>query len=143
MHRLHIAHGVRSFRESVKYSLLSTPHQDVFTPNIVAATEENARRDARLTAGRVYLIDFETCRQFEHGPGVQTAVPLPNTHVDPPLGMKSFDPFSWDVYCLGMTLEFMVQVRRLGGRGMCYCRLTGSSFVYRVCSLMHARRDYP
>ena len=98
MHRLHIAHGVCSFRESVEYSLLSTPLQDIFTPNIVAATEENARRDARLTAGRVYLIDLETCRQFEHGPGVQTAVPLLDTHVIPPLEMTAFDPFSWDVY---------------------------------------------
>ena len=120
MHRLHIAHGVCSFRESVEYSLLSTPLQDIFTPNIVAATEENARRDARLTAGRVYLIDFETCRQFEHGPGVQTAVPLMDTHVIPPLEMTVFDPFSWDVYCLGETLEVVVEVGLLAtlARGM-------------------------
>lgn len=78
----------------------------------MAATEEDAARDARLTAGRVYLIDFETCQQFAHGPGVQPAVPLPNTHVVPPLGMKTFDPFSWDVYCLGKTLEIMLQVRK-------------------------------
>ncbi|PIL34816.1 hypothetical protein GSI_02603 [Ganoderma sinense ZZ0214-1] len=91
MHRLHVAHG------------------DIFAPNVVAATEEDARRDARLTVGRVYLIDFETSQQFERGPGVQTAVPLPNTHVVPPLNMKVFDPFSWDVYCLGVTLEVLVQ----------------------------------
>ncbi len=86
-------------------------------PNVVAATAQDAQRDARLTAGRVYLIDFETCRQFAHGPGVQTAVPLPDTHVIPPLGMKTFDPFSWDAYCLGMTLEGMVEVRSLVRRG--------------------------
>ncbi|KAM5536289.1 hypothetical protein V8D89_010066, partial [Ganoderma adspersum] len=93
MHRLHIAHG------------------DIYAPNVVAATKQDAKRDARLTTGRVYLIDFETCRQFEHGPGVQTAVLLHNTHVVPPLGMKTFDPFSWDVYCLrlGRTLEIMLQ----------------------------------
>ncbi|PIL34802.1 hypothetical protein GSI_02589 [Ganoderma sinense ZZ0214-1] len=84
-------------------------HGDIFAFNVVSATAKDARLDARLTAGRVYLIDFESCQQFEHGPGVQDPVPLPNTHVDPPLAMKSFDPFSWDVYCLGMTLEFMVQ----------------------------------
>ncbi|PIL34804.1 hypothetical protein GSI_02591 [Ganoderma sinense ZZ0214-1] len=95
LHRLRIAHG------------------DIFEPNAVAATETDAKRDPRLTAGRVYLIDFESCQQFEHGPGVQTAVPLPNTHVEPPLGMKSFDPFSWDVYCLGMTLEYITQRRFL------------------------------
>ncbi|KAM5541271.1 hypothetical protein V8D89_005200 [Ganoderma adspersum] len=91
MHRLRIAHG------------------DIFTPNVVAAIEEDVQRDARLKAGRVYLIDFETCRQFEHGPGVQTAVPLMDTHVVAPLEMTSFDPFSWDVYCLGETLEVMVE----------------------------------
>ncbi|PIL34770.1 hypothetical protein GSI_02557 [Ganoderma sinense ZZ0214-1] len=85
--------------------------QDIYTHNVVGATERDAGRDPRLAAGRVYLIDFETCRQFEHGPGVQTAVPLPNTHVVPPLGMTTFDPFSWDVYCLGRTLEGIVQER--------------------------------
>ncbi|KAM5541247.1 hypothetical protein V8D89_005176 [Ganoderma adspersum] len=91
MHRLCIAHG------------------DIYAPNVVAATEEDAKRDARLTVGRVYLIVFETCEQFEHGPGVQTAVLLPSPHVVPLLGMKTFDPFSWDVYCLGRTLEIMLQ----------------------------------
>ena len=83
----------------------------MFYYNVVAATAEDARLDARLTAGRVYLIDFESCQQFEHGPGVQTAVQLPNTQVRPPLDMKSFDPFSWDVYCLGATLEDILDVR--------------------------------
>lgn len=86
------------------------PSQDLFTPNVVGATEADAKRDSRLKAGRAYLIDFETCRQFEHGPGVQAAVPLPNTHVIPPLKMKTFDPFSWDVYCLGETLDGIVRV---------------------------------
>ena len=85
----------------------------MFTPNVVAALEQDARRDPRLTAGRVYLIDFETSGQFEHGPGVQTAVPLLDTHVVPPLGMTAFDPFSWDVYCLGRTLEVITEVRAL------------------------------
>nr|VWO95311.1 N/A [Ganoderma boninense] len=67
-----------------------------------------AKRHPQLTAGRVYLIDFESSQQFEHGPGVQTAVPLPNTHVNPPLGMKSLNLFSWDVFCLGRMLEYMV-----------------------------------
>ncbi|PIL34796.1 hypothetical protein GSI_02583 [Ganoderma sinense ZZ0214-1] len=93
MHRLRIAHG------------------DIFTPNLVAATEDDAKRDARLTAGRVYLIDFESSRKFAHGPGIQTAVPLPDTHVIPPRGMTTFDPFSWDVYCLGLSFEAMVEER--------------------------------
>ena len=89
------------------------PPQDIFERNVVAATEDDARRFPQLTAGRVYLIDFESCKQFEHGLGVQTAVPLPNTQVPPPLDMKSFDPFSWDVFCLGETLEFMFEVRSM------------------------------
>ncbi|PIL34783.1 hypothetical protein GSI_02570 [Ganoderma sinense ZZ0214-1] len=88
---------------------LRIAHMDIFSYNVVAAIADDAARDARLKAGRVYLIDFESCQQFEHGPGVQTAVPLPGTHVAPPLKMKSFDPFSWDVYCLGRTLEDITQ----------------------------------
>nr|VWO99431.1 Uncharacterized protein [Ganoderma boninense] len=88
---------------------LRIAHMDIYEPNVVAATANDARFDARLTAGRVYLIDFESCQQFAHGPGVQTAVPLPDTHLDPPLDMTSFDPFSWDVFCLGMTLEFLTE----------------------------------
>ena len=61
----------------------------------------------------MYLIDFESCRQFERGPGVQTAIPLPDTHVVPPLGMTTFDPFSWDVYCLGLTFGAMIEVSLL------------------------------
>ncbi|KAM5541239.1 hypothetical protein V8D89_005168 [Ganoderma adspersum] len=90
--------------------LLHIMHGDIYAPNVVAATEEDAKRDARLTAGRVYLIEFETCEQFEYGPGVQTAVPLPNTHVVLPLGMKTFDPCSWDVYCFGGTLDIILQL---------------------------------
>ncbi|KAM5541283.1 hypothetical protein V8D89_005212 [Ganoderma adspersum] len=88
---------------------LRISHGDIFEPNVLAATEDDAKRDVRLTAGGVYLIDFESCRQFEHGPGVQTAVPLQDAHVKPPLDVKTFDPFSWDVYCLGRTLEVMVR----------------------------------
>ncbi|TBU22170.1 hypothetical protein BD311DRAFT_676702 [Dichomitus squalens] len=88
---------------------LRIAHGGVFGCNVVAATEEDAQRDMRVTAGKVYLIDFESCRQFALGPGVQGAVPVPPAHIRPPLGLKSFDPFSWDVYCLGATLEVILQ----------------------------------
>ena len=78
---------------------------------MVAATEDDALRDGRVTAGKVYLIDFESCRQFALGPGAQGAVPVPPAHVKPPLGMKSFDPFSWDIYCLGATLAVILEVK--------------------------------
>ena len=90
--------------------------KDIFEPNVVAATERDAQRDTRLTAGRVYLIDFESCRQFERGPGAQAAVTLPPAHVKPPHGMKCLDPFSWDIYCLGATLEAILDVRNLGSK---------------------------
>ena len=83
----------------------------MFGRNVVAATEEDALRDTRVTAGKVYLIDFESCRQFTLGPGTQGAVSLPPAHVKPPLGIKSLDPFSWDVYCLGAALEDILDVR--------------------------------
>nr|VWP02203.1 Mannitol 1-phosphate dehydrogenase [Ganoderma boninense] len=105
------------------------PFQDMFYYNAVAARAVDASRDARLTAGRVYLIDFESCQQFEHGPGVQTAVPLPNTQVPPPLDMKSFDPYSWDVFCLGETLEFMFESKFL------HAPAEGLPWIPRLCLL--------
>lgn len=62
---------------------------------------------------RLYIIDFNISRQFALGPGVQRAITLPGAQLEPPNGLEHFDPYSWDVYCAGRTLEFIAEVRRI------------------------------
>ena len=62
---------------------------------------------------RVYVIDFNTSKQLTLGPGVQPAITLPPTQVPPPNGLRHFDPYSWDVYCLGRLFQDVMQVRWL------------------------------
>ncbi|KAI0350791.1 hypothetical protein OH77DRAFT_1005117 [Trametes cingulata] len=84
-------------------------HLDICNGNILMATEYEARADARLVAGRVYLIDFETSRQLGAGPGVQGTIPVPPAQIKPPPGIERVDPYSWDIYCLGKLFERMAK----------------------------------
>ncbi|KAI0350787.1 hypothetical protein OH77DRAFT_1506857 [Trametes cingulata] len=121
-------------------------HLDICNGNVLIATEYDVQADAQLEVGRVYIIDFQNARRFSAGPGVQCAIPLPSAQFKPPSGMDCFDPYSWDVYCLGKLFEQMAKlvfwgrkgaypwiVRRLmqwmvgneqGCRGVCRCRPT-------------------
>ena len=56
------------------------------------------------------MIDFGTSRQLTLGPGVHNAITLPPTQIPPPNGLKHFDPYSWDVYCLGYVFEDLMEV---------------------------------
>ena len=60
--------------------------------------------------GKVYIIDFDTSRRFEKGPGHQHAIDLPECACKPPPGVTRFDPYSWDVYCTGKLFEFNCEV---------------------------------
>lgn len=63
-----------------------------------------------LQTGRVYLIDYERSAHYPEGPGRQPAVPLPVTATKPPVEMKSFDPYAWDMYCVGTMLDITLRV---------------------------------
>ena len=76
------------------------------------ATEEHVAHFKELEAGKAYVIDFDRSRRFGRGPGSQTAVDLPATGQYPPLDMKRFDPYSWDVYCVGKMFEWIAKVCR-------------------------------
>lgn len=89
--------------------------------NVVAALPQHAAVHEQVIANRVYLIDYDSSRQLTLGPGVQRAIVLPETQVTPPNHMQRFDPYSWDVYCVGRALETFVQV--------CYCPRSPSDFV--------------
>ena len=56
---------------------------------------------APLPLWKAYIIDFDRSRQLGQGPGIQRPIQLPLTQYDPPNGMTSMDPYSWDVYCTG------------------------------------------
>ncbi|KAI0655844.1 hypothetical protein C8Q70DRAFT_1015896 [Cubamyces menziesii] len=82
-------------------------HLDICHNNIVTALGEHvsAHPDSGLVSGRTYIIDFNTSRQLALGPGLQHAITLPPTQLPPPNSLKHFDPYSWDMYCLGQVYE--------------------------------------
>ncbi|KAL7284515.1 hypothetical protein ACG7TL_001806 [Trametes sanguinea] len=84
---------------------LQIAHLDLCLGNVLAATQDDAQHDRRLLAGKVYIIDFDISRRFSLGPGMQSAIVLPSTQIDPPKGFSKFDPYSWDIYCLGHVLS--------------------------------------
>ncbi|OSD00614.1 hypothetical protein PYCCODRAFT_1437211 [Trametes coccinea BRFM310] len=84
-------------------------HMDFCCSNVLVAVPREGFLHDKVTPNRVYIIDFDTSRQFDLGPGDQHAVELPETQVDPPNEMTRFDPYSWDVYCLGRVLEWLVE----------------------------------
>ena len=77
----------------------------------MTAIDRTEKDHPRAKAGRVYIIDFDRSRQLELGPGHQSAIELPSTQCEPPLQMKSFDPYAWDVYCMGKLFEWLTEVR--------------------------------
>ena len=84
--------------------------QDVCHDNFVVAVSEDAEAHPAVAPRRTYLIDFDTSRQLTLGPGVHSAITLPPTQITPPSGLKHFDPYSWDVYCLGHVFEDLMEV---------------------------------
>ena len=85
--------------------------KDLCTGNILVGFDEDALHDRRVEAGTIYLIDFQMSRQLELPPGQQPAILLSATQVPPPNGIKHFDPYSWDIYCLGDVFRRRLKVR--------------------------------
>lgn len=79
----------------------------------MAALEDTEKEYPQTKAGRVYIIDFDRSRQLEFGPGRQSPIELPSTQYKHPLQMTSFDPYSWDVYCMGKLFARLTNVRLL------------------------------
>ncbi|KAL1943184.1 hypothetical protein VTO73DRAFT_4259 [Trametes versicolor] len=86
-------------------------HMDMCMDNLLAANRHHAAQYTTATADRMYIIDFDSSRQFTLGPGVQRAITLPETQIRKPNGLKHLDPYSWDVYCTGRTLEAITRFR--------------------------------
>ncbi|KAJ8481351.1 hypothetical protein ONZ51_g6048 [Trametes cubensis] len=85
-------------------------HMDLCPGNVGGALAPQSDYHASLQLGRIYIYDFNTSRQFTRGPGYQHAITLPETQVSPPNGLTHFDPYSWDVYCLGHLMNELMDV---------------------------------
>ncbi|KAI0768325.1 hypothetical protein BD413DRAFT_134966 [Trametes elegans] len=125
---------------------LNIAHLDICTGNVLAAHSGAPSGCYKLVHGRVYIIDFDSARQLELGPGVQGAITLPETQMEPPDGLQHFDPYSWDVYCLGHVCADLIEAayrdheeevpwlvqwyarwligKERGCTGVCHCRPT-------------------
>ena len=67
-----------------------------------------------LIAWRAYVIDYEFAQHLEQGPGRQGAIELPDTIWPRPReGAIHFDPYAWDMLCVGRAFEIMLAVRPL------------------------------
>ncbi|KAI0655867.1 kinase-like domain-containing protein [Cubamyces menziesii] len=95
---------------------LRIAHLDVCHDNFVAALPEDERSQPAVVARRVYIFDFGTSRQLTLGPGAHNAITLPPTQIPPPNGLKHFDPYSWDVYCLGHVFEDLMETYPFDGK---------------------------
>nr|VWO95359.1 Cytochrome P450 monooxygenase CYP52X1 [Ganoderma boninense] len=89
---------------------LRIAHLDMCFGNVMIAAPHVEREHPRTKAGRVYIIDFDRSRQLDLGPGLHPPIELPSTQYEPPLQMKTFDPYSWDVYCMGRLFEHLTEV---------------------------------
>ncbi|KAL7284499.1 hypothetical protein ACG7TL_001790 [Trametes sanguinea] len=99
--------------EGVEYLHRSNiAHMDICYDNAMVALPQDVPTHPELVPRRVYLIDFDSARQLNLGPGVQPAIDLPPTQADPPAGLTYFDPYSWDVYCLGRLFETLADSLR-------------------------------
>ncbi|KAI0685407.1 hypothetical protein BC835DRAFT_1290294 [Cytidiella melzeri] len=86
-------------------------HLDFALGNVLRAPPGRPHFDSRVVPGKWYLIDFEQARVFDQGPGHQHAIVLPiDTQYSKPAGVVQIDPYSWDVYCLGLTCRGMYNV---------------------------------
>ncbi|KAI0071463.1 hypothetical protein K474DRAFT_1701599 [Panus rudis PR-1116 ss-1] len=95
-------------------------HMDYCYSNTLVAHRQDLANDNRLVEGKLYIIDFDWSKRLKYGPGVQRAITLTPTQIEPPNGLKHFDPYSWDVYCLGHICRDIIRHN------------SGKEYTYRI-----------
>ncbi|KAI0746346.1 hypothetical protein C8Q80DRAFT_767529 [Daedaleopsis nitida] len=58
---------------------------------------------------KIYIIDYGESLQLELGPGQQPAVDLPPSQIPKPDGITRLDPYSWDMYCVGLVFQSLAE----------------------------------
>ncbi|EIW56481.1 uncharacterized protein TRAVEDRAFT_49306 [Trametes versicolor FP-101664 SS1] len=95
---------------------LQIAHMDICMGNLLLGSPFEPFTDPSLPSGiianRIYIIDFGQSKQFALGPGVQHAIKLPEAQIPPPDGVSHFDPYAWDVHCVGRTMQELMEMRR-------------------------------
>ncbi|KAI0708132.1 hypothetical protein C8T65DRAFT_650703 [Cerioporus squamosus] len=111
--RQELPHTLRHFAQIltgvVNLHRLHIAHLDICTGNMLCAwhPQELAYHE-QLELNKIYLFDFGGARRLELGPGLQPAIDLPGSQIRKPKpSMERFDPYSWDVYCIGMTFDML------------------------------------
>lgn len=86
--------------------------QDICVGNMLRAWHpQELEYHEQLELDKIYLIDFGGARRLELGPGHQPAIDLPASQIGKPNpSMERFDPYAWDVYCVGMSFKMMAEV---------------------------------
>ena len=80
-------------------------------PNdLVAILDHDTNVFYALSKGELYFIDFGQSRQLTLGPSFQPPIVLPASQEDKPLEVTMFDPYSFDVYCVGKVMQSMLLV---------------------------------
>ncbi|KAH9855436.1 hypothetical protein C2E23DRAFT_583977 [Lenzites betulinus] len=152
---------ILQFVEGVDYlHSLHIVHMDICRLNVMFGPEHGtAPLHQDVVKNRLYIIDFDSSKQFTLGPGVQPAIILPETQTDKPNGLELLEPYSWDVYCTGRTLEDIInyQIERSnemppwiatkyiqwlignerGCTGVCRCRPTARTALRAIKLLVH------
>lgn len=78
---------------------------------MLTATPHTASLNKQLRSRRSYIVDFGYSRRLELGPGRQPAIELPATIWERPReGATYFDPYAWDMLCVGRAFQSMLRV---------------------------------
>ncbi|RPD65166.1 hypothetical protein L226DRAFT_250026 [Lentinus tigrinus ALCF2SS1-7] len=80
-------------------------HLDLRPDNLLFAEAWDVKCHKELEIDKIYIIDFSESHQLSLGPGQQRPIDLPQSILPKPLNMQRFDPYSFDVYCLGSVLN--------------------------------------
>ena len=81
---------------------------------MLIASQDAASLNTQLRTTRGYIVDFGFSRLLDLGPGLQPAVELPRTVWERPRdGVTHFDPYAWDMLCVGRAFKKMLRVSSL------------------------------
>ena len=113
--------------------------------NLLYARRWDVKYHKEIELGNLYIIDFSESRQLGFGPGQQPPIDLPKSIIPKPLDMQRLDPYTFDVYCLGMVIDVTLTVciffKRVGPRSQLipwFSGYTDSSQNRGFCSVMHS-----
>ncbi len=77
---------------------------------MLTATSYEATRHAHVKAETIYLIDFGSSRLLTLGPGEEGPIELPPSAIPKFEDQPVFDPYAWDMYCVGILFKDPLQV---------------------------------